>query len=492
MLISPNPLLKTVAYLRYSDYKQKGNHSLEIQKAQILIFAERNGLDIISWCIDESTSAYSSNILSRKGMQQVLKEIKNGAEAFVFYEESRLTRQITDFYTYVYLAIKKEFPTVLFFSTNHEGEWDPNSPIVQAKFVFASEESEIKSFRAKDTHLKILTQKNPTRPGSRNPLGYDMVEGTLIPNQDADVALLIYFLSVWGHSHKNIATYLNDANITTRKTSVWNGSTIGYILNNPAYEGILKWENNKIGLFTSKKAHQPIIGSTILYLSKQNTALKKTFSKMDTPFFFRDLLECTQCNSNLIAKDHSPKGKSKKYLSYKCGVCKKTINIEIVHTAVFKELTLNISAQNEVLIKKARSMLFDYLLKLEDLNQIALYQLDTHYQNLEMLNNSLNPNKDTLIKAFNESIAYFNIKIDEYASLKSIINTMIEDKEFDKTLTTILQSHIYTLSNTEKRVFSLNVINKIQINFQKDCDLSIEFRLTPFVSLENSLVEKPN
>ena len=69
---------------------------------------------------------------------------------------------------------------------------------------------------------------------------------------------------------------------------------------------------------------------------------------------------------------------------------------------------------------------------------------------------------------------------------------MLNDSEFNKTLDMLLQSHIYKLSNTERRIFSLSFINKIQIDFQKDCDLSIDFRLTPFVALENFLVEKPN
>lgn len=91
-------LIKATAYLRYSDNRQEGNHSLEIQKANILMLAEKEGLEIVNWCIDESTSAFNGDISTRAGVLQVIEDIKNGAEAVCFYEESRLTRQITDFY----------------------------------------------------------------------------------------------------------------------------------------------------------------------------------------------------------------------------------------------------------------------------------------------------------------------------------------------------------------------------------------------------------
>ncbi|AWE08889.1 hypothetical protein DCE79_16730 [Lysinibacillus sp. 2017] len=482
---------KTVAYIRFSDEKQKGNHSIEIQKAQILMFAERNNLEIVRWCIDESTSAYSKKIESRKGMQQVIEQIQNGAEALCFYEESRLTRQITDFYFSVYSHIKEQFPHVKFYSTQTEGEWDPNNPLVQAKFVFANEESQIKSVRAKDTQSEILKEKNLSRPGSRIPTGYEIVEGNLVPNKDFRVVLLIYYLAIWGHSHQTIATYLNNANIVTKKITTWHGSTISYILNNPAYDGILQWHSNK-EVFTFTNTHKSIVGPTMLHLSKQSLELKKKYGKMDTPFYFRDLLECKNCCSTLVAKDNSPRGKSKQYLVYKCASCKESVNIEIVHEAVFHELTNGISTQKEKLIKNAYEQLYSWQIKFHELKETVIHQLKAHHEKLGLLQQSNNPNKEALMNSFNESILYFKTKKDEYNSLINTIDELLNDSGFNKTLDMLLQSHIYNLSNTERRIFSLSFINKIQIDFQKDCDLTIDFRLTPFVALENFLVEKPN
>lgn len=113
---------KATAYLRYSDKKQEGNNSLAIQKSQIEQLAERENLEVIEWRADKATSAFHDNISKREGIQLLLEDIANGAEAVCFYEESRITRSITDFYNEIYIVIKQQYPNVKFFSTQSEGE----------------------------------------------------------------------------------------------------------------------------------------------------------------------------------------------------------------------------------------------------------------------------------------------------------------------------------------------------------------------------------
>lgn len=211
---------KATAYLRYSDKKQDGNHSLEIQKSQIQLLADRENLEIIEWRADKATSAFHNNISKREGIQLILEDIEKGAEAIYFYEESRITRSITDFYNDVYFPIKNQYPSVRFFSTQTDGEWNPDDPIVQAKLVFAAEESEIKSVRAKDAQKNLLSREQPKRPGSRVPAGYDMKDGVLFPNEDAKTVELIFYLASLGHSHDVIAEYLNKCKIKMKKINL--------------------------------------------------------------------------------------------------------------------------------------------------------------------------------------------------------------------------------------------------------------------------------
>lgn len=341
---------KALAYMRYSDKKQDGNNSLAIQENQIQQLAERENLEILEWRADKATSAFHSNISKRVGIQQILEDIGNGAEAICFYEESRITRSITDFYNEIYVPIKQKYPHVKFFSTQSSGEWNPNNPIVQAKFVFAAEESEIKSIRAFDAQQTLLKkQEKPKRPGARSPVGYDMEYGVLYPNEDAEIVELIYYLASWGHSQSVIAQFLNQCGITTKKVKNWNSSTIGYILSNHhTYSGNLAWNvrtsyeiskpkpDSEIDLF--KNVHSPIISTTINHLVKQINDLKERLGAMNTPFYLRSIIKCKSCNAHLIAKDQSPKGKPGAYRIYKCVECNNSIPIIPVHEAVLSDL----------------------------------------------------------------------------------------------------------------------------------------------------------
>lgn len=334
-------LIKASAYLRYSDKKQDGNNSLAIQKSQIQVLAEREKIDITNWRADKATSAFRNNISKREGIKLILEDIANGAEAICFYEESRITRSITDFYNEIYTPIKHQYPHVKFFSTQGDSEWNPDDPIVQAKLVFAAEESEIKSVRTIDAQANLLNREQPKRPGSRTPVGYDMEHGVLHPNDDAIVVELIYYLASWGHSHSIIAQFLNQSAITTIKVKKWNSSTIGYILSNHAYSGNLSWNvrtnyeiskpkpESDIVLF--KNVHSPIISPTVIYLVDQINDLKDRLGAMNTPFYLRSIIKCKSCNAHLMAKDQSPKGKPGAYRIYKCIECNNSVPILPVH-----------------------------------------------------------------------------------------------------------------------------------------------------------------
>lgn len=53
---------KSTSYRRYSDKKQDGNHSLEIQKSQILLLADRENLEIIAWRTDKAQDDFPKSV----------------------------------------------------------------------------------------------------------------------------------------------------------------------------------------------------------------------------------------------------------------------------------------------------------------------------------------------------------------------------------------------------------------------------------------------
>ncbi|MGY4797519.1 recombinase family protein [Lysinibacillus fusiformis] len=487
--------LKSTGYLRYSDLKQEDNHSLEIQKSHIQTLAERENLEIIAWRADKATSAFHNNVTKREGIQLTIADIKNGAEAVCFYEESRITRSITDFYNEVYLPIKMEYPHVKFFSTQSEAEWNPNDPIVQAKLVFAAEESEIKSVRAKDAQKGLLYREHPTRPGSRTPIGYEMIGGVLHPNKDAEIVQLIFHLACWGHSHEKIADYLNKCNITTKKVKYWNSSTIGYILSNKVYSGNLAWNvrtsyesskpkhESEIDLF--KNVHEPIVSPTVFHLSKQVNDLKKQFGTMNTPYYLRTIIKCKKCNCFLVAKDNSPKGKNGKYMIYKCTRCKKSVPIITTHQAVLNDLQKKWNTQLLYFSATSKEQLKSWSTKLTKTTSNIKQLLEKVQYNQIMMSNDIE-NNSLLAEVFHTTqqhlkneLIYTNETLDEMDSL-------LKDDYLDKILKEMIQQSFFNFTDTELRVFFLMYFEEVAINFENNNEIHINYRLSPFVSLDIS------
>jgi site-specific DNA recombinase len=482
---------KTTTYRRYSDKKQDGNHSLEIQKSQILLLADRENLEIVAWRTDKATSAFHNNASKRQGIQLILEDIENGAEAVCFYEESRITRSITDFYNEVYIPVKEQYPYVKFFSTQYDGEWNPNDPIVQAKLVFAAEESEIKSIRAKDAQASLVGKNK--RPGSREPLGYNMVEGLLYPNADAPIVELIFYLASLGHSQDVIAEYLNNCKITTKNIKSWNSSTIGYVLSNRVYSGQLAWNvrtsyeiskpkpDTEIDIL--KQPYKPIVSRILVHLVKQVSQLKADFGHMNTPYYFRSIIKCRKCNSLLQAKDNSPKGKRGQYMVYRCTECKKTVPIIPVHKAALNDLQRKWNTQLPFFTAIANEQLKSWSAKLQKAKEKLNKLLEKLIYNERMLASDIATNK-LLAEAFSVSQKHLKSKIAYINETQEEINRLLEDDFLDVFMKELIQQGFYDFSDTELRVFFLMYFDEVIIDFERNNAIEIGYRLSPFVSLE--------
>lgn len=484
---------KATAYLRYSDKKQDGNHSLEIQKNQIQLLAEKENLEIVEWRADKATSAYHNNASKRQGIQMILEDIENGAEAICFYEESRITRSITDFYNDVYAPVKQQYPFVRFFSTQYDGVWNPNDPIVQAKLVFAAEESEIKSVRAKDAQASLLGEKK--RPGSRVPVGYDMVDGILYPNKDAPIVELIFYLASLGHSQDVIAEYFNKCRITTNKIKYWNSSTIGYVLSNRVYSGNLAW-NVRTSYEISKPkpeseidllrySHDYIVSPTLAHLVNQINELKVQFGTMSTPYYLRGIIKCKKCDALLQAIDNSPKGKKGKYMIYRCTECKKTVSIIPVHKTVLNDLQRKWNTQLSTFVASAKEQLKGWFTKLLKAKNKLKGLLEKSLYNEKMLAPDITTNT-LLAEAFSVSQKHLQGEIMYINSTMDEINRLLEDNFLDIFMNELIQQSFYDFSDTELRVFFLMYFDEVMIDFEKNNEIQISCRLSPFVSLEDT------
>ncbi|AWE06055.1 hypothetical protein DCE79_00905 [Lysinibacillus sp. 2017] len=383
-----------------------------------------------------------------------------------------------------------------FYSTQGDGEWNPNDPMVQAKLVFAAEESEIKSVRTFDAHITLLQLEKPKRPGARPPVGYDMEYGVLYPNEDAEIVELIYYLATWVHSQSIIAQFLNQCAITTKKMKYWNSSTIGYILSNHhTYSGNLTWNvrtsyeiskpkpDSDIELF--KNVHSPIISTTVIHLVNQINDLKGRLGAMNTPFYLRSIIKCKSCNAYLMAKDQSPKGKPGAYRIYKCAECNSSVPIISVHETVLNDLLKKWSTQFDTISTTFRKQLKQWSTKLKKTKDSLKQQRELVFLNEKMLADDIT-NSSLLLEAFLTAKQHLEEEITYICETMEEIDLLLNDDFLIVTLKEMLNHSFNDFSDTELRVFFLLFLDEVQINFEKNNEIQISYRLSPFVSLENS------
>jgi site-specific DNA recombinase len=492
-------LRPAVGYLRISDNRQKENHSEEIQKRMISEKAKQEGYEIINWRFDEAVSGFRKRASKRKKMQLLLNDAKE-VEAIFFYDESRITRRIYDFQREIYLPIKEQYPHVKFFSSESaSGEWDPNDPLVQAKLVFAAEESSIKSKRAKDAQLSILANNDsdkPIRPGTRTPVGYDLIEGLLIPNEDSPIVTEIFDMASWGYSNEKIAKILNASQVKTKHISQWHSSTIDYILKNIVYAGHLSWqvkqsqsspgEMNNGNMEHFKDVHDPIISPVMFTVVTQVKSYKKRYGKLETEFFLRNILYCSQCNTAFKTKDNSPKGKSKEYLVYRCQNCKINISAEDIHEEVKSDLLKKWTSNLHQMIDESKSALTGWLKTLKTWKK-SIEQTEERILFNERMLGQQEEQEDiaTIFKSSKELIKEEKLKINQAIEKIELLNN---DMALLEVYSHFKRADISSLLNNELRTLCLTFIDKIKLTYKRDNDftLSINYRLNPFVELENS------
>lgn len=242
-----NPLLKpAIGYIRYSSLKQKDKYSIDIQKQEILQRAKEEGYYILLWCVDEAVSATHNRAIERPWMQvlyqgALLDEFQG---AIFFYDDSRISRQTSDFVLQVYKPLLMMKPSLKFYCSDYSGVWDPDDVLTQIRSLINSYKSE--ELRSKTLAYQSTVLKLKQRPASHLPYGY--IKGTEskpeidVSNGQAYVVFLIYYLSSWGYSNKVIAKFLNDCKITSPKGTDWTQGTIDKILHNHFYLGHTSWK----------------------------------------------------------------------------------------------------------------------------------------------------------------------------------------------------------------------------------------------------------
>jgi hypothetical protein len=164
--------------------------------------------------------------------------------------------------------------------------------------------------------------------GNNRILGYDCVEGKLVPNQDADAVRMIFQLYIEGKSIEEIRRLLTDYGIRTKKGQPLAHNNIMYILQNETYMGDKLLQKQPPKNFLTKKPdervpyesnylendHEAIVDrktwDTVQEIIRQKKAVTAAVGRIGgRPHFLYGKLFCGECGEPMTRRTlNGPKG----------------------------------------------------------------------------------------------------------------------------------------------------------------------------------------
>ncbi len=330
--------IKAVFYGRHSTDGQ----NVETQRSICQKFAEKYEINIIDEYIDRNVSAFKKSLEQRKYIDLLRKDAREGKfDCVLVYKADRLARKI-----HQHMQIWGEFrelgiPIIV---TESEKLYTTDSPHeMVVEFGLSSLEAENTRIRTRDFY-NAHTEKGRWLGGVL-PFGYQYEENddgekniTRIPGEVEKVKE-IFSLYKQGYGFQRVANMLNE----NYPEDNWIREKVKVIITNPFYAGyttsqrIVAGSGNSINPREEWKIGkcdkiEPLISEESwkecmeLYEGKKDGKIHP--SKFITPYLFKDILHCNDCDIALKGKNYQSGKKNKEgepygRRKYICPRCKK-------------------------------------------------------------------------------------------------------------------------------------------------------------------------
>lgn len=184
------------------------------------------------------------------------------------------------------------------------------------------------------------------------PFGYTISGKSFVQNENADIIRYIFDRYLAGDGFKKIATDLGDRGVRTRRGNRPDNRWVHYILNNPVYNGKIRWSSDGKGkycrtgytgegIIISSGFHEPIIDDETWSAvqeklnSRDVDKYRRKTEQVDN-FLLRGLCRCSSCGSTLVKS----KGTYMQCYSYNKGTCREShfLRMEVADAAVIDVL----------------------------------------------------------------------------------------------------------------------------------------------------------
>lgn len=322
--------MNAVAYARYSTDNQTEN-SIEYQLSAIHSFCERSGYDLIDVYSDEAKSGTNTN---RDGLQRLLAACKTKAfHAVIIYDQSRLSRRVVDWFTLRETLHGLGIKLISCTQSLNDNALDSTGFLtegVQAIF------NQVHVLETRKKTIAGVTNKAKRAEfcGGSPPLGYDVVNGVYVINeQEAPAIRMIFELYSKGFSYKHIVEELRSQGYRSKFGKEIGTNAIYYLLTNERYTGVFTWNkhqykqmNKRIGKrdnenYVRVESALPALidMDTWRKVQKRMEQNQRGTNKAKREYLLSGLVECGYCGGTYTAFASRSKGSGQETIYYMCG-----------------------------------------------------------------------------------------------------------------------------------------------------------------------------
>lgn len=325
---------RVAAYCRVSTLTKEQEDSFDLQVRYYTQFIEsHNEWEFVGVYSDEKSGTKAAN---RPGFQQLIDDALQGRVDFILCKSlSRWARNIVDAQHYLKLLHGNGVEVSFEKERLHTG--DPScSMMLSFLSAIAQDESHSISENVKWSYREHY-RRGEYNLGNNRILGYDSINGKLVPNHNAEHVRLIYKLYLEGRPIEGIRRQLACRGVLTRNGNPLSHCNILYILKNETYRGDKLLQKQPPRDFLTKKPgknvhyesyylkndHEPIVEAAVWDAVqekiRQNTALMQTVGHLGgRPHFLYGKTFCANCGSPMLRRTFT----DNKGIKYKAWVCR--------------------------------------------------------------------------------------------------------------------------------------------------------------------------
>ena len=264
-----NKKTRIAVYCRVSTKMEEQEDSLETQQAAYTdLISMRSDWELVG-IYSDSLSGLSAE--KRPEFMRVINEALEGKiDRILCKSVSRFSRNVAECKKYTDMLKLKN--VIVEFEKEHISTADTTSAFLFS-LMSAIAENESRSISENIRWgYRERFKRGEYNLGNNRILGYDCVDGKLVPNQDADTIRLIYTMFLQGSNVEEIIRKLTGMGVMTRNDTPLGRNGILYILRNEAYKGDKQLQKRPPKNFITKKP-DPTIPFESKYLENDHEAI---------------------------------------------------------------------------------------------------------------------------------------------------------------------------------------------------------------------------